>query len=169
MTKIRLQKNCKIGFIAHIWKLFSVLKIDHCTNYWTGWLEKKGFCCRAKTMKKRPIKNRWLYSYDFLVWKLSFIHVHIRFSLGELRGSRRARNTSWFSIIQLGPQARLDRGHKQDWTGTTSPWQDTKQGDDVITSPGPWSTSGPLSRGCSQEGSPRRFFLGHSGHMAERS
>jgi len=38
---------------------------------------------------------------------------------------------------------------------------------DVITPPGPWSTSGPVSRGCSQQDSPHQSFLSHSGHVAE--
>jgi len=45
----------------------------------------------------------------------------------------------------------------------------TKQGrsEDVSTPPGPWTTSGPLSRGFSQQNLPRQSFVGHSGHMAE--
>jgi len=38
---------------------------------------------------------------------------------------------------------------------------------DVVTPPGPCSTSGPLSLGCSQENLPRRSFLWHSGHVSE--
>jgi len=32
-----------------------------------------------------------------------------------------------------------------------------------VTPPGPWTTSGPLSHGCSQQGLPRQSFWGHSG------
>ena len=43
---------------------------------------------------------------------------------------------------------------------TSKAWQ-TKVGD-VVTSPGLWTTSGPLAGGCSQQHLPRKCFLGHS-------
>jgi len=38
---------------------------------------------------------------------------------------------------------------------------------DVDTPPGPWSTSGPLSRGFSWKDLPCLYFLGYSGHLAD--
>jgi len=43
---------------------------------------------------------------------------------------------------------------------TSKAWQ-SKVGD-VVTSPGLWTTSGPLAGGCSQQHLPRKCFLGHS-------
>jgi len=51
------------------------------------------------------------------------------------------------------------------------PWVHTKTGaskvGDVVRPPGPWTTSGPLSRGCSQQDLPRQSFLRYAVHMAE--
>jgi len=36
---------------------------------------------------------------------------------------------------------------------------------DIITPPGPWTSSGPLSRVCSQQHFPHQSFLRHSGSV----
>ena len=50
-------------------------------------------------------------------------------------------------------------------------WLHTKTGPgkfgDVVTPPGRWTTSGPLSRECSQQDLPCHPFVGNSGHMPE--
>ena len=59
-----------------------------------------------------------------------------------------------------------------DTVALLAPDQDrTKQGRRYShsTPPGTWTTSGTLSRGCSQQAMPFQSFLGHSGHMAEPS
>jgi len=49
-----------------------------------------------------------------------------------------------------------------------APHQDgTSKVVDVVIPPGPWMTSGPLSRGFSQQDLPHQSFVGHSGHMAK--
>jgi len=40
---------------------------------------------------------------------------------------------------------------------------------DATTPSGPWTPSGPLSRGCSQQDFHRQSFVEHSVHMAEMS
>jgi len=85
----------------------------------------------------------------------SFTHFRAHFSLGRVAGA----------AILGGPNMPHDQQQSQ------FPWVHTKMGStkvsDVVRLPGSWTTSGPLSRGCSQKDMPRQSFLPHSGHMAE--
>jgi len=59
-------------------------------------------------------------------------------------------------------------GQQQSQILLLAPHQDgpSKVGD-IVTPPGPWTTTGPLSHVSSQQDFPRYSFLGHSEHMAE--
>ena len=51
--------------------------------------------------------------------------------------------------------------------GTKPEMYSMRNGCTTVTPPGRWSTSGPLSRGCSQQDSPRQSFLWHPSHVTE--
>ena len=86
----------------------------------------------------------------------SFIHsFRAHFPLGRVPGRATLRE----------PNMPHDQQQSQ------FPWLHTMTGPskvgDVVRPPGLWTTSGPLSSGCSQQDLPRQSFLEHSGHVAE--
>jgi len=86
----------------------------------------------------------------------SFIYFHSRFSSRRIAGAAALalaipHSQQQFQIILLAPH---QDGIK-------------RKVEDVVTPPSPWSTSGPLSRGFSQQDLLQQSFLGHSGHVAK--
>jgi len=86
--------------------------------------------------------NSFLFMVDFSLGRIA--GQHPQDNLEYLTVNSNFREICWLHI-KMGPR---------------------KVGD-AITSPRPWTTSGSLSRGFSQQGLPHQSSVGHSGYLAE--